>query len=69
MNRRNFPEGIQKAPGVDNGVVYFDGFTQGRGVNALTATNARKTQYTNFAIYDAKGQPVLINPALDGSAR
>ncbi len=60
----NFPKSTGKVTKVDNGVVYFAGLTQGPdpGLNAVTATNALNTRYTNFAIFDSKGQPVLINP-------
>jgi hypothetical protein len=60
----DFPKSTGKVTKVDNGVVYFAGFTQGTdpGINAVTATNALNTRYTNFAIFDVKGQPVLVNP-------
>jgi hypothetical protein len=60
----DFPNSTRKVTKVDNGVVYFAGFTQGTdpGINAVTATNALNTRYSDFAIFDAKGQPVLVNP-------
>ena len=52
---------ITKAP---TGVAYFPGFTQKAdpAIAIVTATNALNTRGTNFAIYDAAGNPMLVNP-------
>jgi hypothetical protein len=60
----NFPKSSGQVTKRSNGVVYFSGFQQitDPGAAGVTATNSLNTRYTNFAITDAQGNPVLVNP-------
>jgi hypothetical protein len=53
-----------KVTKVSNGVVYFDGFTQGTdpGLAGVTTLNGLNTAYSNKAIVAPNGQVVLVNP-------
>jgi hypothetical protein len=64
MLEGDFPHSTGQVTKLSNGVVYFPGFTQGTdpGVSAVTTTNALNTRYTNLAIFDGQGRPVLVNP-------
>jgi hypothetical protein len=60
----SFSKSVGGVTKVSNGVVYFDGYQQiaDPGLAAVTTVNALDTRYTLFAIADAQGNPVLINP-------
>ena len=47
---------------VSNGVVYFDGLQQIRDHGVANVTSSLQSRYTNRAIADASGNPILINP-------
>jgi hypothetical protein len=58
------PKNMGKVTKVDNGVVFFDGFTQieDPGIANVTTLNGLRTAYSNKAIVDPAGNIVLVNP-------
>ena len=59
-----FPRNAGKVTRVDNGVVYFDGYTQIQdpGFANVSTANGLTTGFTNRAIVGPNGQTVLVNP-------
>ena len=62
---RDFPKSTGQVTKLSNGVVYFDGLQQitDPGLSEVTTTNSLNTRYNLFAIADAQGNPVLVNPS------
>jgi hypothetical protein len=60
----DFPKSIGKVTPVANGATYFAGFTQvpDPARASVTAAQTLQSQFSNFAIADAKGNIVLANP-------
>jgi hypothetical protein len=60
----SLPNSTGRVTRVNNGVVYFDGFRQitDPGAATVTTANGLNNQYNLFAIADAQGSPVLVNP-------
>jgi hypothetical protein len=60
----NFPKSAGKVTPVANGATYFAGFTQVPDPARAGVTTAQglQSQFSNFAIADAKGNIVLANP-------
>ena len=61
----NFPSTIGKVKKVDNGVVFFDGLKQAADPSAakLTTLQGLNARNTLFAVTDASGQLLLVNPS------
>src|SRR5262249_26694124 len=61
----DFPKSTGKVTKVQNGVVYFDGFQQitDPASTAVTSLNSLSGSFSNKAIADSSGNPVLVNPA------
>src|SRR5262249_465673 len=61
----SFPKSTGKVTKVQNGVVYFDGFQQivDPAGTAVSPLNSLSGSFTNKAIADSSGKPILVNPA------
>lgn len=61
----SFPSNIGKVKKIDNGVIFFDGLKQVADPSAakLTTSQGLNARNTLFAIADASGQLLLVNPS------
>lgn len=60
----SFPKSIGSVTKVANGVTYFSGFQQitDPAITSVSALNGLSGSFSNKAITDASGKPVLVNP-------
>ena len=60
----NFPKDTGQVTKVSNGVIYFPGIKQipDPSFGGVTALNALNGAFSNKAIADSNGQPLLVNP-------
>src|SRR5262249_18459604 len=60
----DFPKSTGKVTKIASGVIYFDGLTQVQdpGVAGVTTLQSTQGSFSNFAIADAQGRVLLVNP-------
>ncbi len=60
----DFPKGIGKVTKLPNAVTYFPGLQQitDPAIGGVTTANGLNGQFSNKAIADAQGRPLLVNP-------
>jgi hypothetical protein len=61
----NFPKSMGSVTKVQNGATYFAGLQQipDPAISGVTTAQGLNTQFSNKAIVDSSGKPILVNPS------